>query len=394
MQTRVLTFRSLPPAAKRFALLAFALLIGRFDPVQAAPQVETIASANRVVITLHPKQRSSSKLVRVADVADISGGDDLLRKRIAALDLDEAPPTGGKTEISTRQIEFRLRLAGIDPQLVSIRGSNEVVNKAAVRRDSLLASTAVRSGDTQETKSNSYALLASHSVVRPVADSVLEESEVLQAVMAAARKCLVKHLPWPEEKVGIQLAQTLPRELRELSMSVGTTFNADLRTAVTPVGRVALRLTVMSPDQQAREYPVQFDVRRFEDVVVALRPFDRGHVFSSTDLVIARQDVTSMSGYSTSVDQLVGQRAARVLSESQVIRAIDVQPTSGAAGPVLVKYRSRVKLFIRSGALMVTVVGEAQQDGRAGEIIRIKNVDSNHIMSGRVLSATEVEVID
>ena len=44
------------------------------------------------------------------------------------------------------------------------------------------------------------------------------------------------------------------------------------------------------------------------------------------------------------------------------------------------------------GQLRLTAVGEALQDGLAGEMIRVRNVDSNKIVSGRVLECAVVEV--
>lgn len=213
-------------------------------------------------------------------------------------------------------------------------------------------------------------------------------------MLDAAQKCLSKQLPWPQENVVVQLAQPLPRELRERTFSSAITCSAELRTHGTPLGRVALRVVVQASGQRTLDVPVQLDVRHFEDVVVTTRPVARGQVFSAADLKIGRQDVTFLSGYYTSLDQLVGQQAKRVLPESQLLRAVDFEPVSRVAGPPLVKRRDRVKASARSGVLLVTIVGEAQQDGRVGELIKIKNVDSNTFIYGRVVSATEVEITE
>jgi flagella basal body P-ring formation protein FlgA len=138
------------------------------------------------------------------------------------------------------------------------------------------------------------------------------------------------------------------------------------------------------------------DVRHYEEVVVTKKPIDRGHLFTLADFETRRQDVTNVSGYGTSPDQFVGQKAKRVFPESQVIRANDVEtPTrSTALLPVVVKRRDRVTAFARSGSLSVTSIWEVQQDGRVGEVIKCKNIQSNKEVCGRVISATEVEATD
>ncbi len=387
MRIHVMSNRKRSSAQECFALLAVAMFAGQAAVCVAVPPGTVVESSNRVVITLHAPGRIASPILRVADVAELRGGDEALRQRIAALDLEDAPLAGEQTEITPRQIEFRLRVAGIDSQQVAIHGS-------AARVATLRASAGSGSAISHTARPKASALFASHSKLQPGTDAISDDSEIERAVLNAAQKCLSKQLPWPEENVVIQLAQPLPRKLLEQSLSAGTTCIAEMQTSVTPLGRVALRVTVTTHGQRTLEVPVQLDVRHFDEVVVTTKPVARGHVFSPADLEIGWQDVTLLSGYCTSLDQLVGQKAKRVLPESQLIRAVDVEPETRTAGPVLVKQRDRVKVSARSGALVVTIVGEAQQVGRAGEVIKIKNVDSNSVIYGRVLSATEVEITE
>jgi flagella basal body P-ring formation protein FlgA len=40
----------------------------------------------------------------------------------------------------------------------------------------------------------------------------------------------------------------------------------------------------------------------------------------------------------------------------------------------------------------VTVSGEAMQDGRMGDTIRVQNTESKSIVQGKIISAEEVEI--
>lgn len=123
MKIHATSDRKRPLAQKLFALLAVAMFIGRVAECEAVPPDTVVESSNRVVITLRAPGPIAAPILRVADVADLRGGDDAMRQRIAALDLEDTPLAGVQTEITPLQIEFRLRVAGIDPQLVAIRGS-------------------------------------------------------------------------------------------------------------------------------------------------------------------------------------------------------------------------------------------------------------------------------
>lgn len=60
--------------------------------------------------------------------------------------------------------------------------------------------------------------------------------------------------------------------------------------------------------------------------------------------------------------------------------------------PVQLKVRDQVRLVAKIGPVRVTALGEALQEGRVGQTIRVRNIDSNKIVSGRVVDRNIVEV--
>lgn len=329
-------------------------------------------AAAPVAIQLRPEVAATSAVVRIADIAEVSGGDVALRSQIAELDLEEAPPVGEPIEVTRTQIEFRLRLAGIDPRQVAIRG----------------ASSQVSSGAKSKTQ------ITSAPKLRSVTNVEADVSDHEQAVLRAAQTCLSKKLPWDADSLVVRLAHPLSKELREQLQSGGGVCSVELRSTGTPVGQVAARVIVQTPQQRLLESPLLLDVRHFEEVVVTSKPVARGHVFAEDDFERTRQDVTLLTGYSTSPESFIGQKAKRILPASQIVRASDLEPATRVPEPLLVKRRDRVKAIVRSGALQVSMVAEAQQDGRVGDVIKVKNVVSNTIVHGRVLNANEVEVTE
>jgi flagella basal body P-ring formation protein FlgA len=61
-----------------------------------------------------------------------------------------------------------------------------------------------------------------------------------------------------------------------------------------------------------------------------------------------------------------------------------VGPPAPADGPVLVKAGQRVTISARAGELIVSAAGEAMQDGKLGQPIKIRNVDSQKVVTGTV----------
>jgi flagella basal body P-ring formation protein FlgA len=52
----------------------------------------------------------------------------------------------------------------------------------------------------------------------------------------------------------------------------------------------------------------------------------------------------------------------------------------------MIKARDSVKIIAVVGAARIEAIGEALQDGGSGEVIRVRNVESNRIVSGKVES--------
>ncbi|MDF2635242.1 MAG: flagella basal body P-ring formation protein FlgA, partial [Pelosinus sp.] len=61
--------------------------------------------------------------------------------------------------------------------------------------------------------------------------------------------------------------------------------------------------------------------------------------------------------------------------------------------PVLIKRGSMVILIALVGSMEVTASGQAMQDGYEGQLIRVKNVNSNKIVLGKVIEENKVQVL-
>lgn len=369
----------------------------------AAPPLQPTSG---VVISLYPKSDVTGREVQISDVARVETSNVALKSRIESLDLMDAPPLGESATISARTIGFRLRLAGVDAELFTINGSQSEItatgNSQRVRDDQVEPARAISSVPVVVLRSDSPVPAA--KIVAPASTKRSHVTEqvggtdqlVEDAIVVAAQKVVLDHLPWPAEDVSFRLAQPLSRDAKLFNNGEKYTCVAELRTNGPPVGRVTVGVTVKSDRQAPLEIPVSLDVRHFETVVATARPVARGRTIQKEDLYLHRWDVTSATDYSTQVDQLIGRTALRTLSAAQIIRDQDLD--KGTAVPangdrsVQIKRSDRVKILARLGQLAVTVNGEAMQDGRLGDTIRVRNTESKSIVQGKVISPDEVEI--
>src|SRR5436190_16405777 len=71
-------------------------------------------SKDVVVVAVRSNVQLDSRVIRLVDVASVTGGEPTLRDQLKTLDLEDGLAPGETVTILPPQIEFRMRLAGID----------------------------------------------------------------------------------------------------------------------------------------------------------------------------------------------------------------------------------------------------------------------------------------
>jgi flagella basal body P-ring formation protein FlgA len=359
----------------------------------AAPSTEKTIK-DQVLISIRPDLKTDSRVIRLVDVASITGGDPALRDRLKQLDIEDSLTPGESVSIQASQIEFRVRIAGIDMDRISIRGSaiKVTAREAGSGRDTI----ADKGTGAVTDKGVGATFNPSNNTVKAKAadfSSISEDEGPLEReIIQAAKSCLLSKLPWPAENVECRLLQSLPPELRQVNSAAGYEFSAEVRSPGPPVGRVQVRVIAEATKMPTIDLNLVLEVRHFEDVVLAAKTIDRGHQIVAGDLYTDRQDVTELVDYCSNSDDLIGTTARRSIRALTAVRSNDVEAKNRAENQVVIKRRDQVKMIARLGTLSVTAMGEALQDGRKGETIRLRNLESNTNIQGRVIASGEVEI--
>lgn len=359
-----------------------------------------------VLVTLNSSTVARTPEVTLAQIAKVETSSRQLRDYVEALDITAAPSPGQSISVTRKQVDFRLRLAGVDPGSFTIRGSQAEV-KGLTEPDAPILSASrnvelespfqpvASRGIAAVGRANASPQNSDRQELRQSVTADLSMKTIEEVVMSAARKVVMDQLPWNPQDVSIRVVQPMSRELKS-EPDRDCVCTATLRTSGPPIGRVNVDATVQSSKSGSFEVPVVLEVRHYETVVSTVRPIPRGRKIQSEDLYLHRWDVTGVGDYCTQPDKLVGRVAGRPLAAIQLIREQDLE--QGYSGnnserTIVVKRGSRLKLVARIGDLLITTPAEAMQDGRAGETIKVQNSDSKLIVPGRVVSPEEVEAV-
>ncbi|WP_110954133.1 flagellar basal body P-ring formation chaperone FlgA [Anaerosinus massiliensis] len=133
---------------------------------------------------------------------------------------------------------------------------------------------------------------------------------------------------------------------------------------------------------------IRFKVRSYEKVVVINRTLPRKYILTKEDVRLENSDTSKLEpGYITDIDQVIGLVTKRVLQDGTPLSKNMLEK------PVIIKRMAMVNIVSNINGIVVKVDGQALQDGREGSFIRVKNVNSNKIVSGKVIDSSTVEVL-
>ena len=307
------------------------------------------AADSPTIITLRPRARLDAGPVSIGDVTVLQAGNPDQNRRLAKIDLDDAPPPGKKLTISAKQVEFRLLVAGVPQQTFLVQPNSMVL---VTRKTHNLTS---------------------------------------ERIVAAARQLIATRLPWKTAEYTLTPAAPVQPITGLVVRPDQVVLQPVLRSTWPPGRTVHLSVKVFVEEELFVTVPVTMQLQRFSDTVVALRPIKRGHVIGPADLHMERRDVTGETGYFTSTEHLLGQTVRIDVPALHIIRASNVSPKNTKQEP-LIRMRDRVQIVAHTRGLRISTLGEALAAGRQGEVIQVRNVNSKKILQARVVSRQEVIV--
>ena len=341
------TTGSLPVPRLIIAVIATITLLSSLPTAYCLLPTSRASELTDVVrIELKADAKAQGPNVTIGDVATISGGPALLQRQIAKLDIAELSSSGKAVNVTRTQVEFRLKLADVPASLYRIEGANEIVVKAD----------------------------------RPGATPT--------QIVDAARAALMKRLPWSADDVSVRLIQPVTATLPAGAPS-DIRIAAELRNAEVSAGRVQVDVSVSERGEKRMNVPVYFDVRPLRTVAVCKVAVARGKAITQQDVAIERRPVET-TAQTAEPECVVGAVARRMIKTGDVVASADLEET--AASPVVVKCKQPVKMIVHLGAMNVVAGGEALQDGRVGQLIRVQNTESKKVVTGRVTANGIVEV--
>ena len=147
------------------------------------------------------------------------------------------------------------------------------------------------------------------------------------------------------------------------------------------------RVVAMQDAQKVAQAILRLDVRRYQEVVVASRMLPGKTLLQPGDLKKLRLETGRLpDGFLVDPVKAIGMQLQRPLRGGEILME------SMLLQPIIMRRGAAVTLQVRQGEMLVSVAGEALQDGSVGQRIRVKNLLSKRIVTAKVIDEATVEV--
>ncbi len=209
--------------------------------------------------------------------------------------------------------------------------------------------------------------LVIHRTAQVVTSSQMEE---------LFRDHILKASPWPENEItmeSIRVPEDLALPEGALRWDIRENGNTDY------LGNISATMTFYVDSRRIRRVPVSGRVSITREVVRASRNIQRGDLIAQKDLELVQETTMRRQGDAlANKEEAVGQHAARNIRAGSTLTSAMVEH------PPVVERGSPVIILAENDFLRITTRGEALEDGRLGETIRVKNLQSGKDFSSIV----------
>ncbi len=165
----------------------------------------------------------------------------------------------------------------------------------------------------------------------------------------------------------------------------------DLKYTVTPskpgiLGSSSFSIIFQVDGKTVKNCTVRGKLEAMAEVVVAEMNMRKGSIITADQLNIARRDISKLDKPFKAIDHVVGMQVKRTIRAGKTIDNRNVEL------PPVIKKGEPVKIVASRGSLQVSTNGIAIMDGRPGQFIRVKNINSSKLIYCKVDSAGIVSV--
>jgi len=300
-----------------------------------------LSAAHALVVDLKREAVVDAEIVRLGDIADVRGSDSGTAVRMGRIELGPSPEFGKVSELSRWQIQSRI------PHSFSSMGlSFEGAPSVQIKRQ------------------------GKH----------INASDITGALLSY----VTSTTQWKDSEIQIRAVGNLD----EIELPPGD-VQLRLGPGTTPVGRNRL-LVPMESVQDGKtlaSFWITADIAIHARVLTAARKIPYNRALSLEDVAESDVDITDFrNSYFRQADDLIGKVSRRSFAPGTPLTH------DSFTDPILVRHGETVQLRLERNGILLTASAKAEQDGKLGQTIIVRNLEFSTALKAKVTGPGVVKI--
>jgi len=216
-----------------------------------------------------------------------------------------------------------------------------------------------------------------------VGAGIQEQTLSKEGIEAFLRRYVLERAPWKPENMEVRVVPFQP-----VTVPLGQLGFRVLKPSqsLAPGLHSFLVAADVAGREEARVW-VKTEIKVFDEVVVSSVPLGYHDLIASKDVRMARREISSLSGRPfAQLDDVIGRQAVRTIEANEILTPRLLER------PALMKRGSSVTLVYETEGLRIETPGTAEEGGKVGDFIQVKNASSGKVLRGIVVDGRIVKV--
>ena len=145
-------------------------------------------------------------------------------------------------------------------------------------------------------------------------------------------------------------------------------------------------IPVFSTSTPEKKGYVVVELKKYANVPVLTRPLKVGDVITEDAVTTEMRLLQSYQDALTDVKSVIGMQATRFLTAGQMISSRDLKRET------ILKKGQMVKAIFGAEALEISITAQAEEGGAVGDVIKVKNIDSNKMFAAKIIDRGVVRI--
>ena len=293
-------------------------------------------------ISILKKVEIDKEKIKLGDIADIEGQDIEKVEKLKKIFIGRAPLPGKTRRVDNNYIVVRLKQNNVDFSTIHLKPQRETL------------------------VSRSFIKITKEEIEKIVTESL---SSIFPFEMD---KVNIK-------KIDISDDAIVPKG--KFTYKITPPANTDF------LGNVPLSVFLYIDGEYQKRVYATLKVELITDVVVAVRPLRRNFTITDLDIKTVKMDMANLpSNAVLNSKDVIGKKLTHAVSAGTILRTdlLDLPP--------MVNRNDIVVIIAETENFRITTIGESQESGNLGDMIRVINLDSKKEVYAKIIDSTSVKI--